>query len=159
MAFDAFLKIEGIPGESTDEKHKNEIDVLSFSWGIDRHRAAERGQGGAGQVKIMDFSVTKFTDKASPILFDAACEGRQISDATFTARKAGGTQQTFLKYVFRDVLISSVQPSGASGSESSVPTESVSLKFGAVEITYTPQGPDGQPLPPVTSSCNPGSNE
>jgi type VI secretion system secreted protein Hcp len=157
MAFDAFLKIEGIPGESTDDKHKNEIDVLSYSWGIS-HTRAERG-GPAGRAKISDFSVVKFTDKASPILFDAACERRQIADATFTARKAGGTQQEFLKYVFKEVAISSVQPSGTSGSESTVPTESVSLSFGSVEITYTPQGPNGQPLPPVTSSCNPGSNE
>jgi type VI secretion system secreted protein Hcp len=149
MPFDAFLKIEGIPGESQDDKHKNEIDVLSFSWGINRPK------GERGRAKVSDFSVVKFTDKASPLLFDAACEGRDIPEATFTARKAGGEQQTFLKYVFKDVIISSVQPSGTSGSESPIPTETVSLAFGSVEITYTAQGPNGQPLPPVTSSCNP----
>jgi type VI secretion system secreted protein Hcp len=156
MAFDAFLKIEGIPGESTDDKHKNEIDVLSYSWGIARSIPQ---RGGNGRAKVSDFSVVKFTDKASPVLFDATCEGQHIPEATFTVRKAGASQQTFLKYVFKEVIISSVQPSGTSGSESTVPTESVSLNFGSVEITYTPQGPNGQPLPPVTSNCNPGSNE
>src|SRR5262245_65952147 len=112
MAFDAFLKIEGIPGESTDDKHKNEIDVLSYSWGI------ARPKGERGRAKVSDFSITKFTDKSSPLLFDAACEGQHIPEATFTARKAGGSQQTFLKYVFKEVVISSVQPSGTSGSES-----------------------------------------
>jgi type VI secretion system secreted protein Hcp len=149
MTFDAFLKIAEIPGESTDDKHKNEIDVLSYSWGITRPK------GDRGRAKVSDFSIMKFTDKASPILFDAACEGRTLPEAIFTARKAGGTQQEFLKYVFTDVVISSVQPGGSTGGESSIPTESVSLNFTKVEITYTPQAPTGQPLPPVTSSCSP----
>ncbi len=36
MAVDYFLKIDGIAGESTDDKHKEWIDVLSFSWGDPR---------------------------------------------------------------------------------------------------------------------------
>ena len=31
MAVDIFLKLGDIKGESTDDKHKNEIEVLSFS--------------------------------------------------------------------------------------------------------------------------------
>ena len=30
MAFDAFLKIEGIDGESTDDKHQKWIEILSY---------------------------------------------------------------------------------------------------------------------------------
>ena len=34
MAFDAFLKLDGVKGESFDNTHKGEIDILSFSWGV-----------------------------------------------------------------------------------------------------------------------------
>ena len=30
-AYDAFLKIDGIAGESTDDKHKDWIEILSFN--------------------------------------------------------------------------------------------------------------------------------
>src|SRR5262245_16324356 len=149
MPFDAFLKVDGIPGGSLDEQHKNEIEVLSYSWGI------ARPSGDKGHAKVSDFSVQKFTDRASPLLFDAACEGRSIPEATFTAVKTGAVPLTFLKYVFKEVMISSVQPSGTAGSESPIPTEIVSLSFGSVEITYTPQSQTGQPLPPISSSCSP----
>ena len=37
-AVDTFLKINGIPGDSTDDKHKDQIEVLScgFSWGVEQ---------------------------------------------------------------------------------------------------------------------------
>jgi len=34
---DYFLKLDGIPGESTDAKHKDEIELVSFSWGVTQH--------------------------------------------------------------------------------------------------------------------------
>ena len=32
-AFDAFLEIKGIDGESTADKHKGQIEIESWSWG------------------------------------------------------------------------------------------------------------------------------
>ena len=34
MASDIFAKLGDIKGESSDDKHKDEIEVLSFSWGV-----------------------------------------------------------------------------------------------------------------------------
>ena len=34
MAFDAFIKIDGIDGESTDEKHSDWIEVIKFGPGV-----------------------------------------------------------------------------------------------------------------------------
>jgi|SRR2546425_4479044 len=135
MAFDAFLKIDGIPGESTDDKHKNEIEVLSFTFGISRKN--ERSRPSAA-----DFSVVKRVDTASPLLFDAACEGDTIKSASFTARKAGKGQQEFLIITMQEVIITSVQPSGAPGTDS-LPMESVSLDFQTLEMEVFKQSPDG----------------
>ena len=144
MAFDSFLKLDGIDGESNDSKHKGEIDVLSFTWNISRGRR--------GRAKVADFSIVKHVDKATPQLFDAVCGGDRISEATLTARKAGGSQQNFLIVKLHEVLVTSVTPAGNTAND--LPMEQVSLSFGKSEITYIPQDNTGKPGQPVTSSCS-----
>ena len=134
MAFDAFLKVDGITGESTDHKHKGEIEVLSFSWGIKQNIASSGGGGGAGRPQISDFSIVKHVDAASPELFVAVCSGEHFKDALFTVADSQGRKgapEAFLKIKMSDVLISSYQTGGA-GTE--VPTDQVSLNFAKVEI-------------------------
>ncbi len=145
MAFDAFLKIEGIPGESTDVKHKNEIDVMSFSFAVSRKN--ERGR-----PQVSDFTVVKKVDAASPLLFDKACQGDSIDSAMFTARKAGKDQLEFLKIKFEDIIISSIQPAGAAGTDA-LPLESLSLNYQKVEIEYVPQKDDGSAGGSIKSFC------
>ena len=66
---DYFLKIEGVDGESTDDKHKGEIELESFSWGETQRGTAGHGGGsGAGKVMPQDFNFVKKVDKASPVL-------------------------------------------------------------------------------------------
>ena len=145
MAWDAFLKIDGIPGESTDDKHKNEIDVLSFHWGISRDQR--------GRAQVEDFQVVKYVDAATPLLFDAVCSGQHVDDALFSVRRTGKEQQDFLKIRFEGVLVSSVTPAGTAGTDALM--EQVSLDFQSAEIEYRPQRADGSLGPPVTSSCTP----
>src|SRR6187402_1470714 len=99
MAFDAFLKIEGIDGESGDSKHKDEIEILSFSWGVSNPSSLSGagGGGGLGRAMLQDFSLTHRVDKSSPILFLSCCTGKHIPSATLTCRKSGATQLEFLK--------------------------------------------------------------
>jgi len=147
MAYDCFLKLGDIKGESQDSKHKDEIQVYSFSWGASQQHTSGHGTGlGAGKVNVSDFNFVKRTDKASPVLFQKCCTGEHIKEALVTLRKAGGSQVEYLKYKFTDVLISSVQWSGSSGpAGDEVPTESVSIAFGKCEVDYQPQGKDGKP--------------
>ena len=57
---DYFLKIEGVESESTDAKHKGEIELESFSWGETQSGTAGRGGGaGAGKVQPQDFNFVK----------------------------------------------------------------------------------------------------
>jgi type VI secretion system secreted protein Hcp len=145
MAFDSFIKIGDIKGEATDKKHKDEIEVLSFSWGATQTGTASYGGGGgSGKVQLTDFSFVHKVDKASPILFQKCCLGEHIKEANFVVRKAGGDQLEYLKVKFTDVLVSGIRPGGAAQGADEIPLEEVSLNFAKIGVDYQPQGPDGK---------------
>lgn len=142
-AVDYFLKIEGIDGESTDHKHKNEIDLQSWSWGESNSGSGHAGGGhGSGKVVMQDFHFTMHINKATPKLFLACATGEHIKKATLTCRKAGKEQQEYMKVTFSDILVSSYQSGGSSGSDV-LPVEQISLNFAKVEFEYKPQKQDG----------------
>jgi type VI secretion system secreted protein Hcp len=136
MAFDMFLKLGDIPGESKDSKHKDEIDIFSFSWGVSNSGGlAQGGGGGAGKASFSDFSFMMPATKASPKIFLACASGEHIPDATLTLRRAGTTQVEFLVYKLSDILVTSFQESASSGGDDR-PTDSFSLNFAKIEISY-----------------------
>lgn len=142
MAVDYFLKIDGIPGESMDDKHKAEIDISSWSWGESQTGTmATGGGGGAGKVDMQDFHFVMQVNKATPKLILACAGGDHIKKATLTCRKAGKTQQEFLIYNFSDLLVSSYQTGGGKGE--TIPNEQVSLNYSKMEVEYKAQKPDG----------------
>ena len=142
MATDYFLKIEGIDGESTDKKHKNEIDLQSWSWGETQMGAhSGGGGGGAGKVSMQDFSFAMSVNKASPKLMLACASGEHIKGALLVCRKAGKDQQEYLKIKFSDLLVSSYQTGGSAGDV--IPTDQISLNFAKIEFEYKSQKPDG----------------
>ena len=113
MAFDAFLKLDGIKGESEDIKHPNEIDVISFSWRANQTgTSATGGGGGAGKVAIHDLHFVHKVDRATPLLFLSCATGAHISQGTLVVRKAGGEALEYLKIKLTDVMVSSVHPHG-----------------------------------------------
>lgn len=140
---DYFLKIDGIPGESMDSKHKDEIQVLSFSFGESQAGTmAFGGGGGAGKVQMQDFHFMMNVNKASPKLFINCAQGTHIKNAVLTARKAGKDQQDYLKVTFTDLLVSSFQTNGDAHANS-LPVDSISLNFAEIEIEYKLQNVDG----------------
>ena len=142
MAVDFFLKLDGIEGESTDDKHKGEIDIESFSWGATNSGTAGQGGGsGAGKVAQGDFHFIKNYDKASPAVMIGCTTGQHFKKAVFTCRKAGGGQQEFLKYTFEGVLISSYQTIGSP--ENTIPKDQFTFNFATLEVSYKPQQADG----------------
>jgi type VI secretion system secreted protein Hcp len=141
-AVDYFLKIDGIQGESRDDRHKDEIDIESFSWGETQSGTfAVGGGGGSGKISMQDFHFTMPVNKASPALFLACAQGDHIKNATLTCRKAGRDQQEFLKVTMNDVLVSSFQIGGAGGV---VPTDQISLNFAKIEVEYQEQDATGK---------------
>jgi type VI secretion system secreted protein Hcp len=150
---DYFLKIDGIPGESQDKKHKDEIQLEGWAWGEANSGAhGAGGGGGAGKVAMHDFTATMRMNKASPKLFLYCANGKHIKEALLTCRKAGGKQEEYLKIKFTDLLVSSYQ-TGGNGSDI-IPIDNVSLNFSKIEVTYAPQGKDGPVGSPVTHWYN-----
>jgi type VI secretion system secreted protein Hcp len=153
MAVDMFLKLDGIKGESADHKHKEEIDVLAFSWGMSQAGTAHMGGGaGAGKVSVQDLTVTKFIDKASPTLAFHCANGKHIPKATLTVRKAGEHPLEYLVLDLTDLLVSHVAPGGSQGDDRL--TESVSLNFAKFEYKYKEQKQDGSGGPEVRVGWN-----
>jgi type VI secretion system secreted protein Hcp len=141
-AVDYFLKLEGIEGESHDSKHKNEIELLSWSFGATQSGTMHTaGGGGAGKVAMQDLTVSKLVDKASPKLLLACANGEHITKATLVARKAGKEQQEYYKITLTDVLVSGYNTSGHS--QSGLPLDQISLNFGKIECEYKEQKIDG----------------
>ena len=148
-AVDYFLKFDGIKGESTDAKHKDELDIESWSWGLTQSGAqGAGGGGGAGKVSLQDFHFVMRLNTASPALMKACASGQHIKLATLTARKAGKEQQEYLTFKFHDVLVSSYQTGGAEGAGPS-PIDQVSLNFAKIEMEYRQQKADGSLAPAV----------
>ena len=142
MAVDFLLKIDGVDGESKIKGHENEIDVLSWSWGMSQSGTMHvGGGGGAGKVDVQDLSLTKFVDKSSPRLIKMCCDGKHSKEALLIARKAGAEALEYFKIKMSGVLVTSVNTGGSQGEDRL--TENVSLNFAKVEVGYTPQMADG----------------
>jgi type VI secretion system secreted protein Hcp len=143
MAFDAFLKLEGVEGEATRHGYEKQIDLESFSFG-GHNPTNPYGSGmAAGRVDLSPFTASKRTDKASAKLFQACCNGKHFPKATVTLLKAGGQSPVdFLKYEFTELLVQDIQWSGGKGGDDT-PTESLSFGYATVLVTYSEQKADG----------------
>ena len=143
MAVDAFLKLDGIDGESQDKEHKGEIDIIAWSWGGASTGSFNLGGGGAsGKASFSDLTLTKYYDKTSPNLMAKLADGTHIKEATLFARKAGGSSAIeFLTIKLSDVIITSVNFGGSGGEDRY--TETVSIAFAKFEVAYQAQKNDG----------------
>lgn len=140
MAFDAFLKIDGIPGESSDAKHAEWIEITNFSHSMDQPASATASSAGGATAERVNHSTFNFAhllDKASPKLYEACCTGKHIKEVTLELCRSGGDKVKYMEIRLEQVLISSVAPSGSSGSD--FPSESVRLSYGKIKWTYTQQ--------------------
>jgi type VI secretion system secreted protein Hcp len=136
MAGDCFLKIDGIPGESTDDKHKEWIEILSYSSGVTQMAAGDRSTGGAasgGRCSHQDFSIVKELDKTSPTIDLFCCNGNHIKKVALELCRATGDKTKYMEYIMEDVIISSVSIGGGGGG---LPTESVTFNYGKITWNY-----------------------
>jgi type VI secretion system secreted protein Hcp len=149
MAEDMFLKIDGVPSESTDASHKDEIAILSYTWGESQAAAPSSGGGGAaGKVTMQDFHFAMRVNKASPKLFLACANGARIKNAILTVRRAGAGAAEFLKWTLTDVTVGSYQTAGNTPTGDPL-TDQINLRFAKIEIEYRPVKPDGSLDAPI----------
>jgi type VI secretion system secreted protein Hcp len=146
-AVDMFLKLDGVPGESQDSKHKGDIDVLAWSWGSSSSSTATSRQPGC--VSVQDFSFTKYFDVATPKLIANIANGRPVGNAKLVVRKAGERPLEYITIEMNNVVVNS-SATGGSGGEDRL-TENVTLNFSSANVTYTPQKPDGSAGTPTSA--------
>lgn len=158
---DFFVKFDGIPGEARDAEHKGEIDVLAWSWGMSRAVSAAGGGGDrqTGKVAVQELSLTKWVDKASPILMMRVATGQVVPEVTFSVtEETDGGQRDYFIVTMEEVIVSSVSSGGSTGDDSGRPsgdpsdgtlrhTENVTLNFARVQVHYTPLDEKGLGTP------------
>ena len=146
MAFDAYIKIDGIPGEALDSKHKDWIEIKSYNFGVSQEiseTASSAGGATAGRSHFSDFHVSKVVDKASAKLFETCAKGTHIPKIIIHVNRAGGDQVKYLEITLEQVLISSFTHSA--NTEGDLPVENFTLNYAKIKTAYTQQKrTDGQ---------------
>lgn len=145
MSVEIFLKLDGIEGESIKKGAENQIEIFSFSNGASNPTSVAFGTGsGAGKVDLSSLALQKQLDKSSPKLFMSCCKGTHISTGTLIVRESTGSEdpQTYYQYDMKEVFVDSISWGGAAGGGK--PSESLSLSFKSLVISYWPQESDGK---------------
>lgn len=145
-----FLSVNGarhgpISGEAQDAKHKNEIEVLGWSWGM-QGKASLGGGAATGKATIRELRITKRVDKASTALMSALRTNEPIKEAVLTVRKVGKTPLEYLKIKIEDGRVMLLEIEAGDTSNAPALFERVSFSFNKISVEYTPQGPDGNSL-------------
>lgn len=145
MALDAYLEIKDIKGEVIVPGAIDQIFVLAFSFGGSSNANVQKGMTGLapGNVNLQDFSITKYMDISTPLLFQAMTLGNHIDTMTFTVRKATGKggEEAFLKYVFKEIMVTSMTTGGSTGEDRL--TENLTFAFANISLSYRQQMVDG----------------
>ena len=140
MSIDCHLKLDGVQGESTHAKHKDEIQLYNWSWGTSNAANISGGGMAVGKGQAQDLHFTKKYDRASPNISKNCISGKHFKDATISMSIAGGSQEDFLVIKLKEVYITSHQVTAGAGGEV---TDSVSMAYADIEYAYKPQKPDG----------------
>jgi type VI secretion system secreted protein Hcp len=144
-----FLSVKGashgaINGESVDDKHKGEIDVLSWSWGI-QGKPSLGGGTASGKATVREMKIVKKVDKASTALMGAVRTNELIKEAVLTLRKAGKSPLEYLKITMEQGRVVSLDIEAGDPSGGFDVIERITLSFNKITVEYTPQGADGHP--------------
>jgi len=145
-----FLSVSGakhgvINGEAQDETHKNEIEVLAWTWGM-QGKPSLGGGVASGKATMRELRITKRVDKASTALMSALRTNEAIKKAVLTIRKFGKKPLEYLKITIEDGRVVSLDIEAGDGVNSPALVERLHLSFNKISVEYTPQGPDGNGL-------------
>lgn len=162
MAFDAFLKLSTIPGESSDAKHDEWIEILSYNHGLNQPASGSVSSGGARSAERcnhQDFSIVKALDKASPKLALACCNGEHIDEVTIELCRATKDKTRYMQYKMTDVLVTEVRPSGDARGDEPLPSEEIAFNYAKIEWTYTTTDhKTGQPAGDISTHWDQNDN-
>jgi type VI secretion system secreted protein Hcp len=144
-AFDIFIKIGDIKGESMDAKHAEWIQLEAFQWGLARAISSPTGGGNnreASAPSISEMTLSKKVDRSTPKLFLNAVGGSgTIPEVILELQDQSSQKGVFYRITLNDVLVSSQSHVAAAGGD--VPQESVSLNFLKIKVEYFYRDPKG----------------
>jgi len=148
-AGDMFFKVKGakhgqITGEAQDDKHKGEIEVLSWSWGM-QGKSALGGGTATGKATMRELRIVKKVDKASTALMSALRTNERSKEGALILRKTGTSKLAYLKITIQDGRVMALDVEAGDENGSSTLVERVSFSFNKIAVEYTPQGGDGMP--------------
>lgn len=138
MTLDAFLKIDGIPGESLDEQCKDWIEITGYSFGTYQSAsvtASTAGGATSGRTTLSNLTLTKMLDKSSCKLMAASCAGQHFKEVQLSVHRAGGDKMKFYELILEEVIIAEYNQNANDG----IPTELIQLNYGRIRSTYTLQ--------------------
>ncbi|WP_153163319.1 type VI secretion system tube protein Hcp [Zoogloea sp. 1C4] len=144
---DMFLKIDGakqgpIKGETADPRHAGEIDVVSWSWGMDS--PSDAFGNAVARTAFDQLHIVKQVDSATTALMSALRNNELIKKAVLTVRKAGGADALeYFTITIEKGRLTHHRVGGGEGGNSSVLTEELALSFQKVSVEYVPQGKTG----------------
>jgi type VI secretion system secreted protein Hcp len=142
MAIDSFLKLGTLKGESVVKGFEDQIQLLSWGWGMTQSGTTHTASGGgAGKVDVSDLQISKHVDAASPMLALACCKGTHYDTATLTMRKAGGTALEYVTLTLTDLIVTSYSVSEGGGGD--LLTDTFTLNFGKFKYSFQPQDNKG----------------
>lgn len=145
--FNAFINFGDIKGEVTEKDHKDWVAATKVQFEVTQPPSVTQQSAGARSSEAVEFSelrIQKLTDKASPKLFEAACNGKHLPEVTIDYTRAGGDKPVkYLEIKLKEVMISGMIHMGDPRGENQFPTEEIRMTFGAIEKTYVQQKPDG----------------
>lgn len=148
MAFDAFIKIDGIEGESTDYKHKGWIEISFFGCGLSQkvsRTASSAGDASVERADFQEFVFTKLIDKATPLLALACADGTHIDKIAVELCRAGTDKVKFMEFVLKDCFISGASILAGKSKERTddFPVETICINYGKIQWVYTQQSRAG----------------
>jgi type VI secretion system secreted protein Hcp len=118
MPLDAFLKLDEplLKGESTDDLHSDEIEILSFEQTVKRPRAASdstQPDNRRGTTECSAITILKALDGSTPKLMESSCAGTIYKKATLTlcqpSAKSDGKRTDWKRITYFEVALQNVQ--------------------------------------------------
>ena len=160
MAHDAYLQLDGVKGESADERHKNWIEVFSVTGSVHQPRAVAISTAGGlttGRAELSNISFKKLADLSSPVLKQHSAMGKTLPKAVFEFMRADsdGKPITYYRVTLENVMVSGITFDSSNGG---IITEQVHLAYSKIKWEYVKQsvrgGTEGNTLGSWDQSTN-----
>jgi type VI secretion system secreted protein Hcp len=139
MAVSLFLLLDGIPGDSTDARHADEIEVTAFSFGLASAGGSPAAGTGAatGKATFDGLTVVARSSRASPLLMQACAQARRLGSAVLSVQRAGDRPVDVMVVRLSDVIVGAYTVSAGGGEG---PEDEITLSFARIQYDVS----DGQ---------------